>query len=87
MAVKVAVGVGVPVCVGVPVGVGVSLGTGVSVRVGVMVGVRVGVKVGNLVGMSWEGVLVIKTVGVDVEVLTNELVAVGCNLRLTDTKA
>ena len=81
MTVKVAVGDGVQVSVGV------SLGTGVSVRVGVMVGVRVGVKVGNLVGMIWAGVLVLKTVGVDVEVLINELVAVGCSLRLTVTKA
>jgi len=79
--------VGVTVGVGVPVAVGVSLGTGVFVRVGVIVGVRVGVKVGNLVGMTWAGVLVLKTVGVDVEVLINELVAVGCSLRLTDTKA
>jgi hypothetical protein len=52
-----------------------------------MVGVRVGVKVGNLVGMIWTGVPVLKTVGVDVEVLINVLVAVGRNLRLTDTKA
>jgi hypothetical protein len=53
----------------------------------VIVGVRVGVKVGNLVVMIWAGVLVLKTVAVDVEVLINELVAVGCTLRLTDTKA
>jgi hypothetical protein len=67
--------------------VGVLLGIGVSVLVGVDVGDIVGVNVGKRVGMIWTGVQVTNAVGVVGSFSIIVLMAVGCILRLTETKA